>query len=155
MRFHFIDEIVDMVAGQRVHGSMTLPAEEELFEDHFPGFPVVPGVLLIEMMAQASGKCLDAENRSRGKAMLAQVRHASFRRWTYPGERLEVFAEITASTASFASATCRVECGSDTVADAELLFTFVPYTRLAPGLRDEVLERYLRRSGASPEDELA
>ena len=81
-----------MVPGRTIHGVKTLRASEQLFVDHFPGFAVVPGVLLIEMMAQSAGKCLDAESTDRGKAMLAQVRNALFRHWVRPDERGLMFA---------------------------------------------------------------
>ena len=133
-----------MVPGATVHGEKTLHADEELFADHFPGFPVIPGVLLIEMMAQTAGKCLDAENRSRGKAMLVQVRKASFRRWMQPDERADIFARITSTTDDYGSAACHIEVSGERTADADLVFAFVPLARLAPDYHDDVLDRFVR-----------
>ena len=133
-----------MVPGATVHGEKILPAAEELFADHFPGFPVIPGVLLIEMMAQTAGKCLDAENRDRGKAMLVQVRKASFRRWMRPDERADIHARITSSTDDYGSATCYIEVSGHRTADADLVFAFVPLSRLAADYRDDVLDRFVR-----------
>lgn len=139
-----------MEAGQRIHGVKTMHPDEDVFRDHFPGFPVVPGVLLIEMMAQTAGKCLDAENPDRGKAMLVQVRKASFRRWVRPGIRADIYAEIKASAPAFATAVCRVAVEERDVAEAELFFSFVPRAELAADYHDEVLERYLAGRAVNP-----
>ena len=111
----------------------TLGPEEELFQDHFPGFPVVPGVLLTEMMAQAAGRCLDAERRPRGRAMLAQIKSASFREWVRPGETAVIFATIQASQEQFATARCHIEVGGKKVCSADLMFAFLPSDCFAPG----------------------
>jgi 3-hydroxyacyl-[acyl-carrier-protein] dehydratase len=144
VRFILVDEILRMVPGKTIRAEKTLRADEDVFRDHFPGFPVVPGVLLTEMMAQTAGKCLDAENRDRGKAMLVQIRQASFRKWVRPDQRAEIHAEVRASAPTFASALCRVVVDGGDVASAELLFSFVPHGQFASGYRDDVLERYLR-----------
>lgn len=142
MRFVFIDKILDLEPGRRIRTSKTLSAGEELFRDHFPGFPVVPGVLLTEMMAQAAGKCLDAERSHPGRAMLAQIRSASFRSWVRPDETLTILAEIVQNQPAFATAACMVEMKEKKVATAELFFAFAPHRLFAPGLRDDVLEAY-------------
>ena len=151
MRFVLIDDIIDMVPGRTIHGVKTLPASEELFADHFPGFPVVPGVLLIEMMAQTAGRCLDAEDPGRGKAMLVQVRQASFRHWVLPDQRADIHAEITTSTREYGTAECRIAVNSRDVAGADLLFAFLPCAQLAPDFRDGVLDRYFERRRAAVE----
>lgn len=152
MRFILVDELISLVPGAHVHGVKTLDASEELFRDHFPGFPVVPGVILTEMMAQTAGKCLDAEDGNRGKAMLVRIQKASFRRWVRPGERAEIHAEIEASTAEYATAQCRIDVAGEEAARAELMFSFVPRAAFSPEYRDEVLERFQRRVDPGTED---
>jgi 3-hydroxyacyl-[acyl-carrier-protein] dehydratase len=148
MRFVLVDRIVDLVPGERCVGLRTVPADEELFEDHFPGFPVMPGVLLVEMMGQAAAKALDAQKLPRGKALLAKILSASFRDWVRPGAECTLIGEITANEARYANADCRLEVGGKAVAQCKLMFTFMPIESFAPGYRDDVLERHL--AGDSP-----
>ena len=143
MRFLLVDEILEMVPGRTIRAVKTLSPDEELFLDHFPGFPVVPGVLLTEMMAQAAGKCLFAENPERGRAMLAQIKTANFRHWVRPGEIITLDAEIRSSRPQYATATCEASVSGNAVCTAEFMFSFQPTSTFAATLRDEVLERFL------------
>lgn len=149
MRFILIDDILEMEPGQRIRGVKRIAPDEDYFRDHFPGFPVVPGVLLTEMMAQTAGKCLDSEDAARGKSMLARITNASFREWVRPGETATIVAEIRVSRPQYATAHCRVEVGTRAVASAELMFSFVPPNQFAADFRDEVIERYLQRSAGA------
>jgi len=148
VRFILIDEIIEMVPGRTIHGVKTLDPHEDVFGDHFPGFPVVPGVLLTEMMAQTAGKCLDAADPSRGKAMLVQIRKATFRRWVKPGERADIYAEITSNEPAYATALCHIKVVDSEVASGDLMFSFLPHSQLAPDFGDDVLERFTRRSAS-------
>jgi 3-hydroxyacyl-[acyl-carrier-protein] dehydratase len=143
MRFILVEKILELQPGERIRASKQMAADEDFFQDHFPGFPVVPGVLLTEMMAQAAGKCLDAEKKPRGKAMLAKITSASFRDWVRPDEDVIIHAEIRTNRDTVATANCYIEVGGKKVSSAELLFSFVPMERFAPGYVDEVLEAYL------------
>ena len=146
MRFILVDEILEMRPGQDVRASKFISPGEDYFRDHFPGFPVVPGVLLTEMMAQTAGKCLDAENPARGKSMLARINTASFRDWVRPGQTAIIHGKVKASRPQFATADCHIEVNDRTVCSAELFFSFVIMEKFSPGYRDEVLERFLTRS---------
>jgi 3-hydroxyacyl-[acyl-carrier-protein] dehydratase len=146
VRFLLVDEILDLVPGEHIRATKTMDPGEELFQDHFPGFPVVPGVLLTEMMAQAAGKCLAAEAGGRGKPMLAKIASASFRDWVAPGQVCVIEARIRSSRPRFATADCRVGVGGRVVAEASLLFSFLENGRITAGWRDQVLERYQRKS---------
>ena len=146
MRFIFVDEILMLEPGKSIRAVKTLGGHEEFFRDHFPGFPVVPGVLLTEMMAQAAGKCLDAEKKPRGKAMLARIVSASFREWVGPDEKAIICAEIKTNQPKYATAQCYVEVREEKVCTAELFFAFLPMDKLAKDYVDEVLEAYLRSS---------
>jgi 3-hydroxyacyl-[acyl-carrier-protein] dehydratase len=143
VRFILIDRIEELVPGKSIRAIKTFNPDEEMFIDHFPGFPVVPGVILTEMMAQAAGKCLAAEDSSRGVPMLVQIKSANFRTWVAPGQRSTIICEINSSREQFATARGEVEVEGRKAASAELLFTFVETTRFAPGYRDEVLHRFL------------
>ena len=144
MRFILVDRIAELAPGQQIVAEKRIHPDEDYFRDHFPGFPVVPGVLLTEMMAQAAGKCLDAERRPRGKAMLARIRSASFRKWVGPDEVAIIFATVEKNTEQFATADCRVEINGQVVAQSSLFFSFVKVGEFAADFRDEVLEDYLQ-----------
>ena len=143
VRFILVDEILELVPGKSIRAHKTLPPEEELFKDHFPGFPVVPGVLLTEMMAQAASKCLWMENQDRGRPMLIKINSANFRDWVKPGRLLTVRAQIRSSRVQFATADCWIEDGEKKVADSSLMFGFVPTRQFAADYRDHVLDRFL------------
>jgi len=132
--------------GLRVIASRRIALDEDYFQDHFPGFPVVPGVLLTEMMGQAAAKALDSERRPRGKAMLAKITSASFRQWVQPGDEVMLHGEITANTERYANADCRAEVNGKPVAQASLFFTFVPASAFKGDLHDAVLEEFLAKS---------
>lgn len=144
MRFILIDTILELEPGKRITASKVLPASEELFRDHFPGFPVVPGVILTEMMAQAAGRCLDAEGTHPGRAMLGKINGASFREWVKPDQEIRLHATITQNRSSFATAECFAEVEGRRVCSADLFFVFTPHERFAEGHQDEVLLAYWR-----------
>ena len=150
MRFILVDEILEMRPGHSIRAAKFVSPDEDYFRDHFPGFPVVPGVLLTEMMAQTAGKCFDAENPQRGKSMLARITAANFRDWVRPGQTAQIYGEVSKSRPQFGLAKCRIEIENRIVCSAELLFSFVLMEKISPGYRDEVLNRFLARQKSAP-----
>jgi 3-hydroxyacyl-[acyl-carrier-protein] dehydratase len=148
MRFLLVDKIYELDPGKRIKASKRLDAGEEIFRDHFPGFPVVPGVLLTEMMAQAAGKCLDAEKTHPGRAMLGKIHSAEFRSWVRPGDESVIHAQISKNQPQYATAQCFIEVSGRRVCSAELFFAFHPHTQFAAGYRDPVLEDFLQSHAA-------
>jgi 3-hydroxyacyl-[acyl-carrier-protein] dehydratase len=143
VRFLFVDRIVSLTPGREIVAVRKVPNDDDYFEDHFPGFPVVPGVLLTETMGQAAAKCLDAERRPRGKAMLARIVSATFRQWVRPGDELELRATIATNRDRFATAECTAHVAGARVADTKLFFSFVALETLSPGFKDPVLEEFM------------
>lgn len=148
MRFILVDRILSLEPGVSVRAEKKMAASEDFFRDHFPGFPVVPGVLLTEMMAQAVGKCLDTENNARGRAMLCEIRSARFRSWMRPDETATISASIVKSQIDFAVAKCHISIENRKICSAELMFAFVPRETFSPDYVDEVLAAYLASHAA-------
>jgi 3-hydroxyacyl-[acyl-carrier-protein] dehydratase len=142
MRFILVDRILELDPGKRIVAIKVLPASEELFRDHFPGFPIVPGVLLTEMMAQAAGRCLDAEGTHPGRAMLGKINGANFREWVKPDQEIVLHATITQNRPTYATAECFAEVEGKKACSAALFFVFVPHERFAAGHQDEILLAY-------------
>ena len=126
MRFVLIDTILELEPGKSVKASKRLPANEDLFKDHYPGFPVVPGVLLIEMLSQAAGKCLDSDGTHPGRAMLGKIESAVFREWVKPDEEILLHADFTTNRPTYATADCVAKVREKAVCSARLFFVFTP-----------------------------
>jgi 3-hydroxyacyl-[acyl-carrier-protein] dehydratase len=146
MRFLLVDRIESLTPGRSIVATRTFPGDDDYLEDHFPGFPVVPGVLLTESMGQAAAKCLDAQRRPRGKAMLVRILSASFRHWVKPGELLELQATIVSDEERFATADCTASVAGRAVAQAKLFFSFVALESFAAGFKDQVLDEFMAGS---------
>jgi 3-hydroxyacyl-[acyl-carrier-protein] dehydratase len=143
MTFLLLDRILGLVPGQSIVAERRIQHDEAYFADHFPGFPVVPGVLLTEMMGQAAAKCLVAAKACVGKPMLASIQDAKFRQWARPGDMVQLRATITQHQPRFASATGEAWVGEQAIASTKLLFTFIPTDSVAVNPRDTVLESFL------------
>src|SRR5713226_6891635 len=93
--FQLIDRIVDLdLAQHTICAEARVPSASTIFEGHFPGYPLMPGVLMIETMAQTSGWLVVAANRFERMPFLAQVKDAKFRTFVMPGQILSVTARL-------------------------------------------------------------
>lgn len=146
MKYRFVDKIVSLVPGEEIHGQFNWPGTMEIFEDHFPGFPVVPGVLITEMMGQTAALCLDASRDASDAPILMQIKNALFRGWISPDTLLNVHAEIKTHQKKLARADVRTEIDGATVASAELLFAFESRLKLGLPEIDPVLDSFLKQA---------
>ena len=95
MRFTLIDRIVDLTPGEKITALKNLSMAEEYLADHFPGFPVMPGVLMLEAMTQASAWLIRAsEDFAHSIVLLKEARNVRFANFLQPGQTLTVTAEI-------------------------------------------------------------
>ena len=93
--FLLIDEVLEFEAGKRVVARRTVREDEWYFAGHFPGRPVMPGVLIVEAMAQTGAVAVLAQEENRGKiAYFAGIDDCRFKRIVEPGDKLELVCEI-------------------------------------------------------------
>jgi 3-hydroxyacyl-[acyl-carrier-protein] dehydratase len=126
--FQLIDTVEELAADPgRIRCRATVPEHSTIFEGHFPGYPIMPGVLLIESMAQTSGYLLLAINRFQRMPFLAAVDSAKLRSFVPPGTVLTVHAELEHDGAGFAVTKARIEESGKKVADATIKFRTLPF----------------------------
>ena len=126
--FKLIDRITALdLAARTIVVEAVVPQTSTIFEGHFPGRPLMPGVLLIETMAQASGWLLIAAMEFKRMPFLAAVKDAKMRRFVQPGETLQVTARITHEGSGFAMTAAEIEAGGKKTCSASLTFSHVPF----------------------------
>lgn len=144
MRWLLIDQILECEPGVRAKGVKTFSRSEEFFMDHFPGMPIVPGVLQIEMMAQMAGKCYAIANPE-VLPVLGTVKAAKFYGNVNPGDRCVIHAEIVKQGRGFLVADAHVEVDGKKVSSASILFGQVQRSRLSSQEFDAVVEDWKRK----------
>jgi 3-hydroxyacyl-[acyl-carrier-protein] dehydratase len=132
--FKLIDRITDLNIGERtIAVEAQVPQQNTIFEGHFPGYPIMPGVLLIEAMAQTSGWLLIALNKFERMPFLAAVKEAKMRSFVSPGDLLQVEASIVHEGSGYAMTSAKIRVGGELRCNATITFGIVPFPH--PDLR--------------------
>jgi len=143
--FQLIDRIVDLNVGERtITVEAQVPQHNTIFEGHFPGYPIMPGVLLIEAMAQTSGWLLVALMKFERMPFLAAVKEAKMRSFVSPGQTLKIDASIVHEGSGYAITAAKVSVGGELRCNATITFSHVPFPN--PDLRGH-MEAMAKRIG--------
>ena len=121
--FLFVDEVTELVAGERARGCWHLRGDESFFEGHFPGLPTVPGVLMCEAIAQLGAVVLLSADRYAGRLPLfGGVDRARFRRQARPGDTLELEVEMSRLSSRAGKGSGRALIDGQIAAECDLMF---------------------------------
>ena len=132
--FQMIDRILDLnMVEKTITVEAQVPTTSPVFEGHFPGYPIMPGVLLIESMAQTSGWLLVGLMKFERMPFLAAVKEAKMRGFVAPGELLTVEASMVHEGSGYAITEAKVKVGGKLRSNATLTFSHIPFPH--PDLR--------------------
>jgi 3-hydroxyacyl-[acyl-carrier-protein] dehydratase len=135
--FQMIDRIVAIDLAQReVRSVCAVPTESTVFEGHFPSYPLMPGVLLIECMAQTVGWLVSALVGFTAMPILVGVKEAKFRTPVHPGDALEFEGKVIHEGSGFSVGECKGLRQGKNVCEARLTYRLIPYP--TPQFREAV-----------------
>lgn len=132
--FLFVDELVDVLPGKSVTGRKTFTGREEFLRGHFPGMPIVPGVIIVEFAAQVSA-CIVLTDPTHADlfGLFGSVERFRFLKKVLPGQTLEVKSRLVAFRHMLAKSECKVYRDGVLVADGVLNAAFVRRETLQEG----------------------
>jgi 3-hydroxyacyl-[acyl-carrier-protein] dehydratase len=132
--FQLIDRILDLNVDEKtIAVEAQVPTESTVFEGHFPGYPIMPGVLLIETMAQASGWLVLAMLNFERMPFLAAVKEAKMRGFVSPGELLTIEASLVHEGSGYAITDARIKVAGKMRCNSTIMLSHVPFPH--PDLR--------------------
>ena len=137
--FQMVDRITTLDPdGRLVRAQCQVPDQSPVFEGHFPGYPILPGVLMIETMAQTGGWLVLATLRFAAMPFLIHVKEAKMRTFVVPGQPLEAEAHLLHDGSGYAVVQASLASGGRKVADAEIRYRVVPFPNET--LRQQMLQ---------------
>jgi 3-hydroxyacyl-[acyl-carrier-protein] dehydratase len=123
--FLFVDEVMDINKGSDIHAIKRLTGEEDYFRGHFPNNPVMPGVIIIEALAQASGilgfQTMDKTPEEGSIYVFAGVDKVRFRKRVGPGDDIHLYSKILNEKRGIWKFECRAEVDNEIVCSATIL----------------------------------
>jgi 3-hydroxymyristoyl/3-hydroxydecanoyl-(acyl carrier protein) dehydratase len=155
VRYILLDRITELSPPEVARGVKCVSLSDDLFADHFPGFPVMPGAMILEALAQLAGVLLEATMRDRGRhdlhALLTMADRAKFRHVVRPGDRIELEARVERVTEDGGQAQGWARVDGKVVAEAQLSFAFALVTNpTVIAKRREYLNIWLSGSAEAP-----
>ncbi len=125
--FLLVDRVTEMEQGKYITGYKNVSMNEAFFQGHFPNMPLMPGVLIIESLAQLGSILVSYLPEGEGKiALFAGINEVRFRRQVIPGDKLELHVELLKLKGSLGKAYGKATVDGERVADGEILFFLQP-----------------------------
>jgi len=137
MRWIWIDRFIEFERGSHARAIKNITLAEEHLHDHFPGFPVMPGSLMLEGMAQTGGILLGDVNNFEHIVILAKVPKIEFHSWATPGDTLTYTARLVEAREEGGMVECTAKVGERLVAEAEIVFAHVDPASLGAAQIDQ------------------
>ncbi|MED1527677.1 3-hydroxyacyl-ACP dehydratase FabZ [Bacillus sp. FSL W8-0920] len=125
--FLLVDRILEVEGEKRAVGIKNVTVNEEFFNGHFPGYPVMPGVLIVEALAQVFGVIMLGKEENKGKiGLFAGIDGCRFKRQVKPGDQLRLEVEVTRLKGPVAKGKAVATVDGEVVCEAELTFSIGP-----------------------------
>lgn len=124
--FLLVDKIIEIEEGKRAVGIKNVTINEPFFQGHFPGNPIMPGVLIVEAMAQVGATCVLTQEEFKGKlAVFTGIDKMRFKKQVKPGDILRMEVELIAMRRGIGKATAIATVDDQVAAKGELMFAIV------------------------------
>jgi 3-hydroxyacyl-[acyl-carrier-protein] dehydratase len=125
--FLLVDRVVEMEPGKRIVAIKNVSANEWFFQGHFPGYPIMPGVLIVEALAQAGAVLLLSDESARGQIPLfAGIEKCRFRQQVVPGDTLTLELEVISRRGPVGKGKATARVDGKLAAQCELTFALAP-----------------------------
>lgn len=125
--FLFVDRITELEEGKKAVGYKNVSINEDFFNGHFPGYPVMPGVLIVEALAQVGGVALLIAEENKGRlAFLTGIDNARFKRQVVPGDQLKLEVEFVRIRAGMGKGHAIASVDGELVCECDILFALGP-----------------------------